>query len=1176
MSSNNKKMTKKTELYRKAISLGFLPKNYSNATIVSLTNFINNHSYKDYHVSVTVTIKNSWLAGQKEAIRRGITQGSFLFSDSHIEIVNIDMKSHSTPTRSEMKEAVIQHLSDEYDDEYEGEYLINGDTTFKFSNFHVVSADSIQNNYQDIRNIRRKNATFVKHTCIPCDFDYIIEENKGLCVPASIERYYSSDKRFNNAKKTLNIDNIYNVFLEYDDIQKNKNKEYIVSNNVYDGFSMEHVKYFCQKYDIAMYCYDIQNNIVDKIYSKNRNHKALVFYISGEHFYIISDENIKNNLIRTESVKDNKHTSTLVRDNEKKGFNNIIDSPSIDELKTLSNCTVIMDNCNDLRWLLYELLETEGFLYDKGLRLDCKGNTSHITGFIFNNNVRVLSNPNYNPMKQQHVSFKTIQELCNKIGCPFTNQSLCQISASLSSFWFSKCKSNKLINDETKLKLLKKNKYCSINNCLLGNDMSKCHFIHKQLLSEGGENNENNIKIICNDCFLNEYSKNDQNEYIKNNPMSSSFNSYVREEIINKNKHWSFIEKIGTQRQGSKLFTIDHTKCRSNILAYSKYDFPVFSIMDSPCEFSGEFNSTCGLYYIETNNNFPFRGNGWYYYPLIKQAIRNKIISLNNIKYELIPSNSISNEQFRKFKEWVYMMFDNNISKRIINILIGYWAITKTNRATTIFTDNFSEMSYFYTKFKESDCTNYITKNEKLQLWELTKSESYDKIDLYTPLYNFIIDCEIMHMLKLSNIIKKKGGNIIYANTDSITYDIFDSEIDISVYHWDSDKKIPKYKYEKPKDDYTRVVQRMGYTIRTEKFVLNDFKYNNIYVDNESDDFSKIADITINSNKGCRIIGHAGTGKSSLIKELKKKLDKLGLSYKCICPTNASARIIDGETIHKFIIKTFSSNNCILGQAKSLDYLFIDEISMISCEFWNAINILKLYNNKLKIILSGDFDQLLVFNSEGHNFNYENSRIIAELSDFNQIELTKCRRSNNDGKELFNICNNIISKQSYDVTKCVPKTDCDFNIAVSNKKRCEVNEQCMKRYINNNPKLNSIFIANNTTDDNAQDITLMVGMPVICKKNLKSLNIFNNYWLSVTSINDDKITMKVDNTDDVIIIDANTFHNSFRLGFCVTSYSSQGMTINKDYGIYEWRKMNNRHRYVCLSRSSKLKYIHIN
>ena len=56
----------------------------------------------------------------------------------------------------------------------------------------------------------------------------------------------------------------------------------------------------------------------------------------------------------------------------------------------------------------------------------------------------------------------------------------------------------------------------------------------------------------------------------------------------------------------------------------------------------------------------------------------------------------------------------------------------------------------------------------------------------------------------------------------------------------------------------------------------------------------------------------------------------------------------------------------------------------------------------VKFIIAGDFNQLPPVNDRiGENFNYKNSQALKELCDFNKLELSKCRRSDD---KLFEMC----------------------------------------------------------------------------------------------------------------------------------------------------------------------------
>jgi ATP-dependent DNA helicase PIF1 len=136
--------------------------------------------------------------------------------------------------------------------------------------------------------------------------------------------------------------------------------------------------------------------------------------------------------------------------------------------------------------------------------------------------------------------------------------------------------------------------------------------------------------------------------------------------------------------------------------------------------------------------------------------------------------------------------------------------------------------------------------------------------------------------------------------------------------------------------------------------------------------FKKALDTLENSNNHIFITGKAGTGKSTLLSEFRKRTKK-----NCIvlAPTGVAAINVQGETIHSFFGFTPSINhdgairaakegkkNKIL---ESLDTLIIDEISMVRADLLDYINIYlqtalrtNLLFGGIQLVMIGDLYQL--------------------------------------------------------------------------------------------------------------------------------------------------------------------------------------------------------------------------
>jgi hypothetical protein len=305
-----------------------------------------------------------------------------------------------------------------------------------------------------------------------------------------------------------------------------------------------------------------------------------------------------------------------------------------------------------------------------------------------------------------------------------------------------------------------------------------------------------------------------------------------------------------------------------------------------------------------------------------------------------------------------------------------------------------------------------------------------------------------------------------------------------------------------------------------------------------------------------------------------------------------------------------------------LDYIFVDEISMLHSNFYKILMIIKKLKN-CKLIISGDFNQLDVIN-DLQKYNYKDASILKELCDNNIIKLSKCRRSDDI---LFNLIqfDNIPNLEKTNFNK----NETEVNICWTNEKRKSVNDKYMKlaykkdktRYYFRLPKLQY--------DENSQDVILVRNMPLIAKVNNSKLKLINNdrYIITkidvdenemtvkavrnettlkkdefqkvfnikeddykklykvgcvftknndkyvVTKINTQEITFKIDGNE--IIIQKDEFQKLFRVGYCFTCHSVQGMSIDKPYTIHEWERMHQKLKYVALSRATKKENINI-
>ena len=142
-------------------------------------------------------------------------------------------------------------------------------------------------------------------------------------------------------------------------------------------------------------------------------------------------------------------------------------------------------------------------------------------------------------------------------------------------------------------------------------------------------------------------------QYVKFTDTESSFNEKVQD-IMNGvlSSSYAFVEQLEETHMDEKIFTIDINKCRRNILLNHKFDYCVFNVMDDPKEFNINMEIREGLYYIESDNFFPLRGNGWYYHSLVGHCLDNSIITRNDIKYVIYSSSTLKHDHYNGFIEY--------------------------------------------------------------------------------------------------------------------------------------------------------------------------------------------------------------------------------------------------------------------------------------------------------------------------------------------------------------------------------------------------------------------------------------------------------------------------------------------------------------------------------------------
>lgn len=493
---------------------------------------------------------------------------------------------------------------------------------------------------------------------------------------------------------------------------------------------------------------------------------------------------------------------------------------------------------------------------------------------------------------------------------------------------------------------------------------------------------------------------------------------------------------------------------------------------------------------------------------------------------------------------------------------------------------------------------------------ELIRVTSIEQdIDLETAyfIYLQILDIERLICFSTAHEVEKRGGKIISVYVDAVKFE-HPSQIDFSdAFYWKSET--PMFKYEQVSLVMFPVVCKMS------TFEMPDHTWDHIKDDMTFQwNTNACVEYVASGEKGCILLGMPGTGKTctanSVIKRLKeeqnieiinesneepnltegaeKSIDKFIIKNKeyqkqviCLAPTNMAAKNIQGLTLDKFYYQFFANTNKkrkLRNKLRNVHSIFVDEISMVREIHWRMLLSIKMQHPNIRFFLIGDFNQLPPVCDKA-DFIYENAHILHYLTDGRKCTLELGRRSD---LSTFNICKSIIDGSQSCLRDHLNKNwsfnikECKTHITFTNQRRIEINDLCCKKFITN-AKCKAYPISISKFAKNKQPYKLCKGMPLIAKKKIVSLGVFNNQFFTCQSINEKDQTVTLAYRDnhlkDIVVKLDDKFGNVFQPAFAITTHCSQGQTIKDKFCIHEMDRMmevDKRLAFVAISRTHDL------
>lgn len=989
--------------------------------------------------------------------------------------------------------------------------------------------------------------------------DTAFEETNDMCCYHQLSQFINNppsgrpNKKFIDKGQKTDSAGIFALFQEF----ANTHTGYS-DFNMTSGVSSEMVVHLCKTLGRSCYGYNSDDKCFVKHIdgNKSKNYCPIAFYKVNGHMFILNDKECFK-MIAESNKPTVKIVTSLVDNNvaENEDFKlntQYIQSFDVQNAKQMASKMFIINKSDIFDEFLNYILHYK-------TQPNAKTKEGRVVYMCFKNdqNERVVisCDSNYGKVTMDDIGYEQIQQECERIGIQYTNQGVGTIVNDLFGK-YNDPEKRRYLSDEDK----------QIVNERCHNLCAECHlqstsyeYDHIIPLAGGGSNRLENFQILCEHCHLEKTTKEQQDgSYKPVSKIHSSFNNLVLNKVIDTNhfKSHQFIEQVNSATEDIPIFKIDMKRCRKNVLYYSKYQFPVYSVMDYPNNFSGKIQ--CGYYYVDTFCTFPLRGCGWYCEAMVVYCLQHEIISMNEILFEFIPSTKLQPNHFQGPIDFIVNSFEHpKLQKLAINALIGCWGIQKKFSTYSKFSLAEDEASQWFVD------NNVFIKTHRLGDLTLFEGCYENRIavdDNAYPLYSMVLQLEAIELHRLESLVIRKNGTPLDRNTDAIRYQRAEGEINIEKYYWDGEnKQVPKYQNESNqplRHQSLPSLLRSHYLRGIDEFKV-DWKFHN----NLSP--TQIFEL----KEGMLINGRAGTGKTFLVKQLIELIKAADCKVECLAPTNKAARLIGGKTLDSVNYQCIVDQKKLVKWAQELHYLIVDEISMVHEKFYRLLTNIKKINPKIIFFICGDFEQLKPVNDDW-NGDYENSPVLKDICNNNKLVLTECKRSDDT---LFNLCQNV---QSIDITRFRPTHQTYLNIAFTHKTRIEVNNMYMELFLNDCHE-EPIAIPKDDKNPKTQDLKLVKGMPIICHKTNKKLNILNSERFEITKIDNETITFTNDFKNEPIEVDVKDFHNFFYLAYCITIHASQGDTFTSQYTIYDWERMSKRAKYVAMSRGNNIDNIQI-
>lgn len=485
-----------------------------------------------------------------------------------------------------------------------------------------------------------------------CEKAYETTDNR--CVYHQLCDYLLRDEGSRRPNKflrrqRLTEETLYEFFKEYQD-----DEEF----DEHSGVSTYMIQQLAKELKRNLYAYDADNKLFCCVSDfDSKNYAPIVFYKMHGHFYLIDDSSTIRSVAETNKSSAKRIISSSF-ENEgvvKTDIPVFVEPVQIENALSLQGGLYIQSQSNLDK-------ETIDFITRYSTIPRTKNRDNVITQITYLNHkkekVIVACDANYN--SKDLIPYGKLKHVATENGIDYVNEGVGDVILKILHPKLER----KYLTAEEKAELLESfDGLCAL--CSLPCESFEVD--HIKPLASGGTNAISNLQPLCKECHK-EKSKEEAEMGIYR--VEDEMESFYDERKIDL-KFWAFVERVNDAPEKGEIYKEDGTKFRRNLIYYSKFAFPVYSVMDAPAPFDG--NVRCGYYYVMTSNTFPFRGAGWYCEPLVIYGLSEGLIELTDVVLQFLPSKTLPSIFLRKGKVcgFIKRHKDGKHSNRNVRFLFG-------------------------------------------------------------------------------------------------------------------------------------------------------------------------------------------------------------------------------------------------------------------------------------------------------------------------------------------------------------------------------------------------------------------------------------------------------------------------------------------------------------------------